>query len=1565
MTTIRKWLDDVRSGRLSLGELVAQINGRGKIEHAEYLREVEDLDALLRENNVDPRLHRAVRTKLAELQSAPGARPGSPPAAPSPEDRTVFAVPPASEPPAAPDEDDDDPLGGTIISPVSLLPTPQPPSSPSIPPAGAQPPPAPKPSTTTQTGPRPPTSPPSTTPQTGARPPAPPSPTTTQTGARPPVPPTSPTTTQTGPRPSKPPAFDATVMASAGALGSDDATRIVNPRAIPPAVTPPPSPPPAPRPTPDPTPPDDATQMARSGIFSVDGTRLLPADQRAKTEQRPLPPPTSDPVTGSRTGSKTGSQTGTSGGSGSARSWRKLADADAPVEKVDVGSRLKDRFVLERKIGTGGMGVVFLAVDERKIEARDRNPRVAVKVLNDEFRQHPDSLIALQRESRRSQQLAHDNIVRVYDFDKDGSIVFMTMEYVDGEDLKNLIRSLDGKSMPIDEAFPLIEGMGRGLERAHREGVVHSDFKPGNVMLTSSRVPKVFDFGIARAGKQRSDSAGEQTVFDAGTLGALTPAYASLEMLQGKDPEPQDDLYALACVAYELLGGGHPFSKINAEQAMKQGLVPKRIPSLTSLQWRTLQRGLAFRREDRVATAAEFVEGMRPRTKREKALPLIAMGAGGLVALILLVWLGIALVYGGKVRGVEKCIGNSECADAAVLVERLGKIDADDQKRIREERRDEIKGIFYGTLARHWNPKQDRYGYDKAKTIVDLAVGQYGSDSAWVNDLRDGLEADRNTQLSRFNDDFSKRIDAGLFKNSGDDGSALLSILAGVRMIDPSQPLLKDGRIVQGFERGIRESLSDPQLEPAAQIDTALKRIELARPYLDAATLKSLESDVATRREQVASMADDERRLAAARAQRKQRIDAVAALLNGAADTSDWRSRIREAWLAARESAGEDDADLRKLGGSLGNMLLAQSSASQRSDDLESAAESARLGLELLPDDDRLERQLKAVSAASDRRIAEAATESDRLRLNLARIDQLIGRPAATTAWISEVDNAFKTVAGKADAGSIASRREEFAVAIDKVVSETIETGDFVRAEPLAARAAAIAAGDARLTALPRKVEEGRRKAQASQIAALDELIRQKSFTPEWQKAVDNALAATKGMTDPALPPLVESLGAAYGERIDKLGQEKSYAAARQLADAGAKRAPQSAALRAARARVEELERQDGVTREQQQKKFKIEELERTIALKSAAAELPDAINALQQLRKLEPENNYANTEGPKQIAEGALKLADRFAAKNDFDSALKTVERGIAVLRTSALVQARERYEVAGCGADLERETKRRGSISDVRRGQCLAIVKRSDQTLYAKYRALETGSPTPTPTPTPTPVPTPTPTPTPTPVPTPTPAPDPVPAASGPDPCKKSFSGHGTRSRGQCTDPLLGDKGPTIVVVAGMGTFGITQMEIANLHYAMYCRATGSCTPSNADHLLPATRVSANDAKNFARWLSTATGRRYRLPTESEWKHAATQGGQDPLVEGYCRVMQGDKLITTAPRQVNAGVMNGWGLVNTVGNVREIVDNGGSYVAVGGSYLDEPRDCDAEARRPFSSPDEATGFRLVRELD
>ncbi len=269
---------------------------------------------------------------------------------------------------------------------------------------------------------------------------------------------------------------------------------------------------------------------------------------------------------------------------------------------------LQKRFKLEKVLGIGGMGVVYKAIDLRKVEAKDRNPYVAIKVLNEEFKKHPDSLIALQREARKSQSIAHPNIVNVHDFDRDGDIVFMTMEFLDGLPLDKVIKQYQYIGLPMNQAWGVLKGICEALIYAHHENIIHSDFKPGNIYLTSKGVAKVFDFGISRAvsvSDLKSDS-GEKTIFDAGSLGALTPAYASLEMLNGSAPDERDDVYALACVAYEIFSGEHPFGKLSAEKAMSKKLKPKKIQELSSTQWNTLKKALSFKRKDRIASVEDF-----------------------------------------------------------------------------------------------------------------------------------------------------------------------------------------------------------------------------------------------------------------------------------------------------------------------------------------------------------------------------------------------------------------------------------------------------------------------------------------------------------------------------------------------------------------------------------------------------------------------------------------------------------------------------------------------------------------------------------------------------------------------------------------------------------------------------------------------------------------------------------------------------------------------------------------------------------------------------------------------
>lgn len=270
---------------------------------------------------------------------------------------------------------------------------------------------------------------------------------------------------------------------------------------------------------------------------------------------------------------------------------------------------LKNRFLLEKVLGVGGMGIVYKAKDRLKVEAQDRDPYVAIKVLSDEFKSHPQAFISLQRESRKSQRIAHPNTVKVYDFDRDGDTVFMTMEYMDGKPLDQMIHQYKATGLPRDDAWEIINGMSSALVHAHAENIVHSDFKPGNVFITGNSTAKIFDFGIARA-VANVDSlehkTGDKTVFDAGNLGALTPAYASLEMLEGETPDVRDDVYALGCVTYEVLTGEHPYNKVPADEANRRGLKPKKVNGIRKNQWKAIEKSLAFKRENRTSSVEQF-----------------------------------------------------------------------------------------------------------------------------------------------------------------------------------------------------------------------------------------------------------------------------------------------------------------------------------------------------------------------------------------------------------------------------------------------------------------------------------------------------------------------------------------------------------------------------------------------------------------------------------------------------------------------------------------------------------------------------------------------------------------------------------------------------------------------------------------------------------------------------------------------------------------------------------------------------------------------------------------------
>lgn len=268
---------------------------------------------------------------------------------------------------------------------------------------------------------------------------------------------------------------------------------------------------------------------------------------------------------------------------------------------------LNRRFVLEKTLGAGGMGTVYKAKDLRKIEANDRNPHVAVKVLNEDFKNHPNAFVTLQREASRSHRLSHPKIVTVHDFDRDGDVIYMTMELLEGEPLDLVIRKRAGAPLSVEQAFPLINDICDALAYAHEKDIIHSDLKPGNIFSTPDSA-KILDFGIARLTSNTDD-------FDSGDLGALTPAYASLEMIEGQEPHPSDDLYAIAVIAYELLTGGHPYDRLPANEALIEQKKLKKPAVLSGRQWAALENALQISREKRTSSVAEFQKAFFEKKK--------------------------------------------------------------------------------------------------------------------------------------------------------------------------------------------------------------------------------------------------------------------------------------------------------------------------------------------------------------------------------------------------------------------------------------------------------------------------------------------------------------------------------------------------------------------------------------------------------------------------------------------------------------------------------------------------------------------------------------------------------------------------------------------------------------------------------------------------------------------------------------------------------------------------------------------------------------------------------------
>jgi serine/threonine protein kinase len=265
--------------------------------------------------------------------------------------------------------------------------------------------------------------------------------------------------------------------------------------------------------------------------------------------------------------------------------------------EIGAGFTLKDRFVLDSVAGTGGMGTVYKARDKRKEEAGIKNSFVAIKIVNDQYKNHPHVFQTLQMEATKAQALAHPNIVRIYDFDRDHDIAFITMEYLEGRTLKQILETSALQTLSQAQKIVLISEISAALIYMHQQGYAHADLKPSNIFITNNLHVKLIDFGFSSTA----------LTHDTDTVLTYSPLYASYEILNGKPASNADDVYGLACVSYELLGGSHPYQKKNAQQANDEKLKVLPIKSLHKYQWKCLEKALAIKSHDRYASVEQFM----------------------------------------------------------------------------------------------------------------------------------------------------------------------------------------------------------------------------------------------------------------------------------------------------------------------------------------------------------------------------------------------------------------------------------------------------------------------------------------------------------------------------------------------------------------------------------------------------------------------------------------------------------------------------------------------------------------------------------------------------------------------------------------------------------------------------------------------------------------------------------------------------------------------------------------------------------------------------------------------
>jgi serine/threonine protein kinase len=292
---------------------------------------------------------------------------------------------------------------------------------------------------------------------------------------------------------------------------------------------------------------------------------------------------------------------------------------------------------IERKLGAGGMGAVYLA------HHTGLNKPIAIKVLPPELASNAEFIGRFQREARLAARLEHPNVVQVYDVGSEQGIHYITMQYIEGRSLDAILR--DKKKFSVGESVAIARRVAVALVAAHKLGIVHRDIKPANILLSKDGLIKVADFGLAK------DTDSNRTLSGTGQI-VGTPYYMSPEQAQGLDVDARSDLYSLGATLYHLITGRKPFDaptpiSIVLKHVSEEPDPPCKIdPSIPENVSAVIGRMMAKKPEDRQKNAEELLReldalkappasivGLPPPSRPRRRALLIAIPVAGILSL--------------------------------------------------------------------------------------------------------------------------------------------------------------------------------------------------------------------------------------------------------------------------------------------------------------------------------------------------------------------------------------------------------------------------------------------------------------------------------------------------------------------------------------------------------------------------------------------------------------------------------------------------------------------------------------------------------------------------------------------------------------------------------------------------------------------------------------------------------------------------------------------------------------------------------------------------------------------